>query len=361
MIKWKDHRTNVEKLVQDGYLALKEHPTLPLILLNYTAKTQYDKLWNELTLNARGAVLHKDTWEPVAVPFPKFFNYEEVEQLPQGKFKVYEKMDGSLGIGFWYDNQFHIATRGSFTSEQAVKAKEMIESNTYLMQRMSMGYTYLFEIIYPENRIVVDYGQEEKLVLLAIIDNNTGREVPDFVYELLRHESVHIVHRYRELETADVHTLKQVIENHKEGFVLCYPRGQRIKIKGEEYVRLHKIMTGISNKDILEILEQDDEQALLQLLDRVPDEFMNWIRKVEHDLWVEYNKIVDQAFNDYFDIIDHLPAEHSQKDFALEVMNCEHQALLFQIKKKEWKPAYVWRIIKHNLKYEQIFKTGSPA
>lgn len=361
MINWHEHRTSVEKLVQDGYLALKEHPTLPLILLNYTAKTQYDQLWNELTLNARGAVLHKDTWQSVAVPFPKFFNYEEVDQLPEGKFKVYEKMDGSLGIGFWYDDKFHITTRGSFTSKQALKAKEMIQTNTYLLQRMSMGFTYLFEIIYPENRIVVDYEGEEKLVLLAIIDNRTGLELPDVVYDMLRHESIPIVHRYTELETAKPSDLKSVIEKHQEGFVLRYPDGQRIKIKGEEYVRLHKIMTGISNKDILDILEREDEQAMLDLLEQVPDEFMNWVRRVEHELTTEYSKITTQAFDDYFNIIDKLPAEHTQKEFAQEATHCKHCHILFQIKKKKWKPALVWRIIKNNLQYEQIFKNGSTA
>ena len=37
------------------------------------------------------------------------------------------------------------------------------------------GKTYLFEIIYPENRIVVDYGDYKGLVLIDVIDNETGK------------------------------------------------------------------------------------------------------------------------------------------------------------------------------------------
>jgi hypothetical protein len=35
--------------------------------------------------------------------------------------------------------------------------------------------TFCFEIIYPENRIVLDYGNDEKLVLLGTFDKN-GKE-----------------------------------------------------------------------------------------------------------------------------------------------------------------------------------------
>ena len=38
-------------------------------------------------------------------------------------------------------------------------------------------YTYLFEIIYPSNRIVVDYGSSRRLVLLAAVHTQTGIEL----------------------------------------------------------------------------------------------------------------------------------------------------------------------------------------
>jgi hypothetical protein len=41
----------------------------------------------------------------IAKPFPKFFNYEEhtADEIPNELFDVYEKMDGSLGICFYYE------------------------------------------------------------------------------------------------------------------------------------------------------------------------------------------------------------------------------------------------------------------
>ena len=39
---------------------------------------------------------------------------------------------------------------------------------------MLPGYTYLFELIVLWNRIVVDYGDDEKLIVLGVIETESG-------------------------------------------------------------------------------------------------------------------------------------------------------------------------------------------
>ena len=39
------------------YLSRVEHPTLPLILYNYTDKTQYERQWDDVTTIARGLIV----------------------------------------------------------------------------------------------------------------------------------------------------------------------------------------------------------------------------------------------------------------------------------------------------------------
>jgi RNA ligase len=94
---------------------------------------------------------------------------------------VYDKLDGSLGILYFYDDKPYIATRGSFTSEQAERANKIFQKK-YSHLHFNKEHTYLFEIIYPENRIVVDYGAKEDLILLAVLDTETGKdlELPDW-------------------------------------------------------------------------------------------------------------------------------------------------------------------------------------
>ncbi len=87
-------------------------------------------------------------------------HYHLPSLLKSSNFDVYEKMDGSLGILYWIDDKPFLATRGAFESEQAIKGTELLRKHQNL-NKLNRNYTYLFEIIYPSNRIVVDYGAEE--------------------------------------------------------------------------------------------------------------------------------------------------------------------------------------------------------
>jgi RNA ligase len=131
-------------------------------------------------LSLRSGLILDDNYIIVARPFPTFFNYSEIAEqvIPNENFEVYEKMDGSLGILYWIDNQLFIATRGSFTSDQSKVANELLNSKyAATLPFLDRTKTYLFEIIYPENRIVINYSDAEILVLLAVIDIETGHDL----------------------------------------------------------------------------------------------------------------------------------------------------------------------------------------
>jgi RNA ligase len=137
----------IDRYVSEGLIEKNSHPTLPIAIYNYSRKVQYEGLWDEVTKICRGLVLDNDG-NVVAKPFGKFFNMEEHDpsEIPNETFEVFEKMDGSLGIVFWFQGQWVVASRGSFTSDQAIKAKELLKKyNTDIMFR---HLTYCFEIIY---------------------------------------------------------------------------------------------------------------------------------------------------------------------------------------------------------------------
>ena len=96
----------LEKYHKDGLLHKQIHPTLDLTIWNYSPKVQYERLWDDITLQCRGLVTNSKG-DVVARPFKKFFNYEEhkPEDIPNEDFVVYEKMDGSLGILFYYEEE----------------------------------------------------------------------------------------------------------------------------------------------------------------------------------------------------------------------------------------------------------------
>ena len=117
----------------------------------------------------------------VARPFGKFFNHDEPlapAPLDGAPMIVTEKWDGSLGILYPApDGCQRVSTRGSTRSDQALEATR-IWQDKYEGMDFGTEVTPLFEIVYPSNRIVVDYQGMRDLVLLAVIDNATGADLP---------------------------------------------------------------------------------------------------------------------------------------------------------------------------------------
>ena len=335
----------LKKYYEDGLLYKQVHPSLPLTIWNYTEKVQYENLWDEVTLMCRGLVTD-DTGDIVATPFQKFFNIEEGKFEPTEKFEVYEKMDGSLGIVFWYRGQWVVATRGSFTSDQANKAREILRKyNTDIMFR---HLTFCFEIIYPENRIVLDYGNDEKLVLLGTFDKN-GKEMD---VEIWSQWGFDVVKKYDGIK--DYKQLKEMVKNDQEGFVVKFSNGDRIKVKGVEYLRLHKIMTNVTTTGIWEYLKNGED--VMELLKDVPDEFYKKIQNYVKDLRYVYFQISEDAgkkfdymmygkYNDKEPITD-------RKEFAEWVFTQpKHMSgILFRMFDKKDYSEIIWNLIRPEFK-----------
>ena len=159
---------DLEARVASGHVRVRRHPSAPLMIANYTSRASYDSIWDDVTRQCRGLIWNKDTGEVVARPFAKFFDlHSTVGRIPDRPPIAYEKLDGSLGILYQYDGTWSVATRGSFDSEQAKWASGQL-CQRYPELDVPDGLTPLVEIVYSGNRIVVDYGRED-LVLLAAI------------------------------------------------------------------------------------------------------------------------------------------------------------------------------------------------
>jgi RNA ligase len=326
------------KYIEQGLVTERAHPTEPYLIYNYTPACAYAKLWDETTVQCRGLIVHKDTREIVARPFPKFFNYEEYIAngwpLPEGKPRVFDKRDGSLGIlYFGVTGKMYIATRGSFTSDQALWACQWLKKHEDHIC-FEPKYTYLFEIIYPENRIVLDYGAYQGLDLLAIIETETGNEIPVLGVVTPLGNPV------QNEPYASFEELKARNEKNKEGYVLRYPNGTRIKIKFEDYVKLHKVLTGLSEIGVWEMLR--DGKTLINIIGDTPDEMHGWLSEVVGRLETAYKVIEDEALAD-FEKVKHL---ENRKDFALEAVKSKHAGILFaMLDGKNYSPS-IWKSIR---------------
>lgn len=255
------------KAVESGAVSKVKHPTEELYIYNYTraAVRDSDQPWESETLRKCRGIITDGELNIIARPFEKFFNLEEFAHLPDDlippgtlelPYTISEKYDGSLGIMYWTKDGPALATRSTFTSDQAKKGTEILRNKYQLVtKKLPHDKTFLFEIIYPENRIVVDYGDFEDLILIGVIDTETGKEedlndYPEFLQPC----------QY----VGDWRTIREQyydLSRCKEGFVVKFENGFRIKIKFPYYFQSHYLMGKMTKKNILRILSKGKEYA----------------------------------------------------------------------------------------------------
>lgn len=354
------------ELVNQKYLSVQKHETEDLLIWNYTQKAQFERFWTPETLMARGLITDLEG-NIKARPFKKFFNYDEhmgedskLPKLPVEEFDVYDKLDGSLGILYHLkDGTPQIATRGSFTSDQAIKATKMLHQRLLGSPGFTVfdpDWTWLFEIIYPENRIVVDYGKIEDLFLLACIRTDNGDETPISIIKDFPFPKVNMFDG-----VTDLTKIKEIGGNNREGFVVRFRSGIRTKIKYDEYIRLHRLVTGVNAKTIWELLR--NEQPFDELLDRVPDEFYSWVNETKKLLEARFLEISKEIQAEMFKITTEMETifgdgtgsisrdkingnPELRKHFASLAVKAKYPGLLFaMIDNKNYKDL-IWKIIK---------------
>jgi len=362
---------NVEtlnKYCENGLLYKQTHPTLPLTIWNYTEKVQYEGLWDEVTVQCRGLITEDTTGKVLVRPFKKFFNYEEVVGkgvIPSKGDYVYiqEKMDGSLGILFCYEGEWIMTTRGSFTSEQSIRGMEILKRKYSVFDRAWLQeYTYLVEIIYPENRIVVDYGKE-KITFLSVVLNEGWKWEPTDETELhwtmacsifaangIKKSDIVKTEQHFNFSDELYQSLKEKNENNKEGFVLrFFPGNFRMKIKFEDYVRLHKIMTNLSTTAVWEVLSNGG--SMDEILKDVPDEFYDKIKEYENELVSQFN-ILKREYEYIFMTFQALGLRDGgrRKEFAEQALKVKYPSILFALLDGKDISPIIWKIVKPEFK-----------
>lgn len=241
--------------VEGGFVRTQSHPSLPLRILNYTEHAVYTRTWTPVTTQCRGLIAD-ESGAVVARPWPKFFNHGEHTEGAldlAAPVEVTDKADGSLGILYPTPDGHAVATRGSFTSEQALHATEIYRERYADRWYPADGVTYLFEIVYPANRIVLDYGDLDDLILLGAVDIATGRPYGPHHEAGLGWPGPRIdVHGHATLADA----LAAEPRKNAEGLVVRYLDGTHagtlVKIKQADYVALHRIITGLTARRLWE-------------------------------------------------------------------------------------------------------------
>lgn len=260
-----------------GFVHRRSDPTAGLQLFIYTPRCVYDDGWDEFAVVARGLIVDPATCRVVATPFPKFFNVGERHgDAPSLPFEAFEKLDGSLVIAFHHDGRWRTATKGAFDSEQAIWAQARLDAAD--LSALLLGTTYLFEAVYPENRIVVRYT-DPALVMLAAYDAD-GRELTyDEVLAICEALGWRAARRHVFASIAEMISHAAALPRDDEGFVIRFSNGLRLKLKGAEYRRIHALISRCTPLAMWEAMDAGDDMAAIR-------------RDLPEEFWADFDDIV---------------------------------------------------------------------
>ncbi len=265
--------------------------------------------WHKYAIEARGKILNRNTMKIVSYPFDKFFNLGEattsenfvVAELAKAKsISVTDKKDGSTIIVSNDNGNLLVTTNGSFENDQTKWANQIFkEKYSEFINNVPEGYTFIFELIHPENRIVLDYGDERDVYMLAIRNLETFK-LMDYA-DVVKFATTYGF-KVTESETfTNLKTLcdkaKELTNANKEGWVIRIEDNDfMFKLKLEEYFILHKAQSSISLKNVYTLHITNALQPFLQQTnDKIKEDALALMEEINICLGKLYDHVVNES------------------------------------------------------------------
>ena len=246
---------------------------------------------------ARGLIFCSKTGELLSRPFHKFFNLGEREDVMEIDLSkphvIMEKLDGSMIRPFRVGDTIRWGTKMGVT-DVAKQAEEFVAKNPQYQEFAEAAindehrYTPIFEWCSRQQRIVIDYP-EDKLVLLAVRDNFTGKYLTrDTIKTLGYLWGIPVVNV---LDVTDpVPSQEELVTmirsmSDMEGVVVQFADGHMVKIKADTYVALHRAKSLLENeRDVVGLVLDEKIDDLLPLL---PASDRARLRNFDVNVWTD--------------------------------------------------------------------------
>lgn len=251
--------------------------------------------------------------------FHKFFNVNEreetrLEAIDWSKpHHILEKLDGSMVSPCPIDGHIRWMTKMGIT-DTSMEAEVYVAKNykyTYFaFEMIRIGATPIFEWCSNKNRIVLDYP-EDQLVLLAIRDNTTGKYTSHpFLVDCGEEFDIPVVKAY----SYDSKNILEIIRQQEdtEGVVIRFQDGHMVKVKSDWYVRIHKVKSALANER--EVVNMILNEKLDDIIPVLPPQDVEKIKSFQNKLMA---KMHEQA-RILKILVDSNRMERDRKTFAIE-------------------------------------------
>lgn len=319
---------SIDLLVEQYAIKCRRHSKYSnLCQFNYS-QLDSPKL-DPIVRECRGVILDEaNNWKVVAYPYKRFFNHGEggADLIDWASARVFDKLDGTLCILYYYKDEWHVATRGMPDASGEVSGLGFTFADLFWKTWNDLGYSlpqathrcYMFELMTPYNRVVVQH-KTCKLVLHGVRDRVSLWEVdPIPVAEVYKWEPVKT---YSLSSWQDILAASQSLDPlQSEGFIVLDGSFNRNKVKSPAYVAIAHLKDGFSTRRLLEIVRMGESEEFLSVFPEWTELFLGI--KEKYDLLVAQAELVWEQNK-------HL---QSQKEFALAVKDLPFCGTLFQLR-----------------------------
>lgn len=284
----------------------------------------------EIVREARGLILEDKTWNVVCYPFKKFFNYGEAyaDEIDWKSAKVTSKEDGSLIKIYFYNGEWKVGTNSTIDAEDAElnspyykNFRELFDvaadNCKFDFDRLDPNYTYLMELCSCHNIIVVPYN-EPKLFHIGTRNNITCEEEEVDI-------GIEKPKQYMLSSLDDCIAMAATFDFTREGFVVVDKNYHRIKVKSEDYVRVHRLANNgsITLERAIDLIRMNELEEFLVYCPQYTD----FINDVRH----RFNKFhSDICFNVNMALIEKMDCE-TRKDFAIVAKTFKYPMVWFKV------------------------------
>lgn len=322
---------DMDDLAQFSIQMIRSQVNPNLVLFKYD---QIESPFSErIVQECRGLILDSaDNWRVVSRSFDKFFNYGEslAAKIDWNNCRVYEKLDGSLCVLYYYKHSWHVQTSGNpdaagkvlnpgqYNGTFAELFWSIYSSREYQYSLdLDQEINYIFELTSPHNRVVVPHEQSA-LTLIGLRDRETGLEhTTDYMMGFPKVRSFQL----RSINDC-IASFDKLNPLFNEGYVVCDKNFNRVKVKHPGYVAIHHMKGEFTYRRMLQLYLSGECEEFVSYYPEYKDRY-----EFIHARMLQLEEELKDAFQRYCSI-------SSQKEFALAIKDIRCNGVLFQLRAK---------------------------
>lgn len=246
-------------------LQINQHKNF--VLIRYATLFEIPEMWedpNSPYRECRSVVIDLEKMELVSTPFRKFFGVNQVPETMEDvvaekiakaeSIEISDKLDGSMQHATWYNNRIYLFGSQSLDPNNSWRLAAGYNLLTAQHQDMIKSYpnfTFIFEMISPNNPHVVQYQQEDEgLYLIGIRNKTNGVQLMYQTVKMIASNNVPMVKIEDKTFQEIMEEAKTIQAHEKEGWVINVD-GEFIKVKGDDYTFMHRTLDKIAAPNVI--------------------------------------------------------------------------------------------------------------